>query len=194
MDVQIFSRQVQEGSPRWVPRNSARTNSNGEFRFAELQPGTYKVVTHEWMDNDRETTVPGGQLYGFPPVYYPGAADFASASTIQLTAGQTFQANISLVAPALLFGKDSGRHSAEISAENITVSPQGQRGPGYSLGYNRGRQTIEGQLPNGKYLVEAETFGQNFSATGAVNLAVAGAPAEGPAHGAGSKQFDHREC
>ncbi len=50
--------------------------------------------------------------------------------------------------------------------------------PGYSLGYNAEKQRIEGFLPNGSYLVEATTYGQN-SAAGAVNLAVAGAAAEG---------------
>ncbi len=96
-NVQIFSRQLQEGIPRWMPGTLVRANSNGEFRFAELLPGSYKLVTHELMDNDPAATVPGGQLYGFPPVYYPSATDFAAAGTIQLTAGQTFQADISLV-------------------------------------------------------------------------------------------------
>lgn len=175
--VQIFSRQVTEGMPRWVPRNTERTNSNGEFRFAELLPGAYKLVTHEWMD--RETMVPGGQPYGFPPVYYPGAGDFVSASAIQLTAGQTFHANISLVGQPYYSVKIPVVIPEPNFVPNISVSPQGQRSPGYSLGYNREKQTIEGQLPNGKYLVEAEIFGQNSSATGAVNLAVAGRPAEG---------------
>ncbi len=175
--VQIFSRQVTEGMPRWVPRNTERTNSNGEFRFAELLPGAYKLVTHEWMD--RETVVPGGQPYGFPPVYYPGAGDFVSASAIQLTAGQTFHANISLVGQPYYSVKIPVVIPEPNFVPNISVSPQGQRSPGYSLGYNREKQTIEGQLPNGKYLVEAEIFGQNSSATGAVNLAVAGRPAEG---------------
>jgi len=68
VNVQIFSRQVQDGIPRWIPGNSVPANSNGEFRFAELLPGSYKLVTHELMDNDPAATVPGGQLYGFPPV------------------------------------------------------------------------------------------------------------------------------
>jgi hypothetical protein len=62
---------------------------------------------------------------------------------------------------------------------NIGVSVQGHRGPGYSLGYNAQKQRIEGSLPNGNYLVEATTFGQN-SATGAVNIAVAGSAVDGP--------------
>jgi hypothetical protein len=181
VDVQLFARQVQDGSPRWMQKNSARTNSNGEFRFAELEPGTYKVLTREWMDNDPEATAPGGQLYGFPPVYYPSATDFASASTIQLTAGQTFQGDFSLVRQPYYPVKIPVTNTEQNGGMNVTVLPQGQRGPGYSLGYNRGRDVIEGQLPNGKYLVEAATFGPDFSMSGSVNLTVGGAPAEGPA-------------
>jgi len=181
VDVQLFARQVQDGSPRWMQKNSARTNSNGEFRFAELEPGIYKVLTREWMDNDPEATTPGGQLYGFPPVYYPSATDFASASTIQLMAGQTFQADFSLVRQPYYPVKIPVTNTEQNGGMNVTVLPQGQRGPGYSLGYNSGRAAIEGQLPNGKYLVEAATFGPDFSTSGSVSLMVGGAPAEGPA-------------
>lgn len=180
VDVQLFAKEVQDGSSRWVRRSSARTNSNGEFRFAELRPGAYKVLTSEWMDNDPETRVPGGQLYGYPPVYYPSATDFPAASTIQLTAGEIFQADLALIRQPYYPVKIPVTNGEENAGMNVTVSPQGQRGPGYSLGYRTGRQVIEGQLPNGKYLVEAATYGQN-SATGSVNLTVAGAPAEGPA-------------
>lgn len=179
VNVQIFSRQVQEGIPRWVQGASVHTNSNGEFRFAELLPGGYKLVTHEWMDNDPAATVAGDQLrYGFPPVYYANAADFAAAGTIQLAAGQTFDANFSPVLQHY-YPVRIPVVSAELnSGINVTVSMQGHRGPGYSLGYNAAKQRIEGLLPNGNYVVEAATFGPT-SSTGSVNLAVAGAPAEG---------------
>jgi hypothetical protein len=94
--MQIFFRRVQEGALRWTPGAQARANSNGEFRFAELSPGSYKVVTREMMDDDPADTEVGGQQYGFAPVYYPGVADFGSAGTIQLTAGQTFEAELSI--------------------------------------------------------------------------------------------------
>src|SRR5258708_39056113 len=83
---QIFSRQVQDGIPRWIPGISVPANSNGEVRFAELLPGSYKLVTPELMDNDPTATGPGGQLYGFPPVYLPSANAFAAASTNRLSA------------------------------------------------------------------------------------------------------------
>jgi len=181
INVELFSRQVQDGSPRWMPKNSTRTNSKGEFRFAELEPGSYKVLTLEWMDNDPEGTVPGGQVYGFPPVYFPSATDFAAASAIRLTAGEIFEADMSLVRQPYYPVKIPVTNTEHNRGMNITVSPQGQRGPGYSLGYNRGKDVIEGQLPNGKYLVEGASFGPDFSANGSVNLTVAGAPAEGPA-------------
>jgi hypothetical protein len=179
INVQIYSRQVQDGMPRWVQASMARTNSEGEFRFAELQPGTYKVLTNEWMDNDPVTTVSGGQLYGFPPVFYPGVADFASAATIPLTAGQTVQVDLPLTRQPYYPVSIPVANSDGNGGMNITVSMQGHRGPGYSLGYNPGKQAIEGSLPNGSYLVEASNYNQP-SSSGAVHLTVAGAAAVGP--------------
>jgi hypothetical protein len=178
--VEILFRRVQDGIPRWMPKTQTIANSNGEFRFAELEPGLYKVLTHEWMDNDPEATVPGGQLYGFPPVYYPSSADLASAATIQLAAGQTVQADFSLIRQHYYPVKIPVVNPEANGGINITVSPHGQHGPGYSLGYNSGKQAIEGQLPNGKYLVEAAVFVPDSSAAGSVNITVAGAPSQGP--------------
>jgi hypothetical protein len=177
VSVQIFTRHMQEGLPRWMPGTAVRTNSSGEFRFAELPPGAYKVMTHESMDNDPVATIPASQLYGFPPVYYPGVPDFAEAGTIELAAGQTVQADLSLTRQPY-FDVKIPVANGEIN-DGMRVSVRGQRGPGYSLGYNAGDQTIEGMLPSGNYVVEAATPGQN-SATGIVNLGVTGTPVEGP--------------
>lgn len=179
VSVQIFSRQVQDGLPRWVQRSQTQTNSNGEFRFAELPPGPYKLLTREWTDNDPTGTLPGGELHGFPPVYYPGVPDFGAAGTIQLLAGQSFHADVSLVRQPYYPVTIPVLNAEQNVGMNITVSVQGHPGPGYSLGYNPTKQTIVGQLPSGNYLVEATTYGQN-SAAGAVSIAVAGAAVEGP--------------
>src|SRR5579862_557536 len=93
--VDLFKRQAEEGTFHWRRSGTARANSNGEFRFAELAAGEYKVVTHELMDPDPATMFRGRQLYGYPPVYFPGAVDFTSASPIKLKAGQTFEADLS---------------------------------------------------------------------------------------------------
>lgn len=176
--VQLFSRQVQDGMPKWVQMGSTRANSNGEFRFAELLPGTYKLLSNESMDNDPATAIPGGQQYGFPPVYYPGVADFAAAGTIPLAAGQTVQADLPLTRQPYYPVRIPVANPELNGGMNISVSAQGHHGPGYSLGYNAQNQRIEGLLPNGNYLVEAATYGQN-SVSGSAHLVVAGAPAEG---------------
>jgi len=179
ISVQLFVRQAQEGALHWVQGAQTRANSNGEFRFAELSPGVYKVVTREMMDDDPADTVIGGQQYGFPPVYYPGVPDFASAGTIQLTAGQNYQADLSIVRQPYYPVRIPVANAEANGGVRVTVSVKGHRGPEYSLGYGGGKQRIEGFLPNGNYLVEASTFGLDAE-SGAVNVVVAGAPAEGP--------------
>jgi hypothetical protein len=173
--VQLFSKRVFDGFPRWTSGQTVRANSAGEFRFAELRPGSYKLVTNEWMDNDPVAATPGGQLYGFPPVYYPASADFSTAVSIELTAGETVEADLSLTRQAYypvripVASEDVGR--------GMRVTVQGQRGPGYELGFNMGAHRIEGTLPNGTYTVAASTFGENAS-NGKITLIVAGGPAE----------------
>ncbi len=178
INVQLFSRQVQDGLPRWTQGPSARANSAGEFRFAELQSGSYKIVTHELMDHDPITNLPGSQQYGYPPVYYPGASDFSAASTIQVSAGQEFEADLALTRQPYYPVRIPIGNAEGVGGLNVSV--QGQRGPGYALGYNASEQRIDGLLPNGNYVVEASTFGQN-PVSGSVTLRVTSSPTDGPA-------------
>ena len=178
IQVQLFFRQVQDGMPKWLPARSVRTNSNGEFRFAELQPGTYKLMTNELRDNDPAVTGPGGQQYGFPPVYFPGVSDYSAAGTVQLTAGQTVQADFPIAHQPYFEVEIPVANPGPNANLNVIVSVQGHSGSGYALGYNAEKQRIEGLLPNGKYLVEATTALNSASAQ--VSLTVNGAPAEGP--------------
>lgn len=177
MVLQLFSREVSDGLPRWSPGPTAQVNSSGEFRFAELGPGTYKLVTSEWMDNDPVSRFPGSQPYGFPPIYYPGVAEFSAAATIQLSAGQTFEVELSPVRQPYY---DVKIPVADSDANNgLNVFVQGQRGPVFELGYNLQGHRIEGLLPSGNYVIHASSFGPN-SANGTVSFRVAGEPLHGP--------------
>ena len=176
MEVEIYRRQVQNGSARWASAGTFRTWSNGEFRFPELTPGTYKLFTHELMDRDPLTFNPRGQLYGYPPVYFPGANSFAAGSPIQLSAGKTFKADISLTRREY-YPVEIGIANAPVGAPvGVEVSAGGEGGPGYSLGYNPQQQKIQGMLPDGMYTVKAVSFGQS-GATGTVDISVKGAAA-----------------
>ena len=188
--VQIFSKQVRNGLPRWVPGPSVRANSAGEFRFAELQAGSYKLLTHELMDNDPVATVPGGLVYGFPPVYYPGAEDFAAAAPIELLAGQTFEADLSLTHQPYYDVKIpvANREANGAEGQRISAGTQGAR-----IFASRTDDAIEGMLPNGNYVVEGEVISAE-SAAGTVNIKVAGGTVGRANHDARSKQIDQPEC
>jgi len=181
VNLELLIRRVQDGMPRWMPQASVVTNSNGEFRFAELPAGTYKLLTHEWMDmdNDPLSNLAGTQTFGFPPVYYPNGSDFSAAVPIPINAGQTLQADMSLVRQPYYPVKVPVVNAGENRGFNITVSLQGQHGPGYSLGFNQANHAIEGSLPAGRYLVEAASFGP-ISTSGSVHLTVGGGAIEGP--------------
>lgn len=178
VDVQLLSRQVHDGFDRWLPTANIQTRSDGSFRFAELTAGSYKVMTREFLD--RDPAISAAPSYGFPPVYFPAAADFSGGATIDLAAGQTFEANLTITDQPYYPVKIPVTSGEMNAGMDIRVTLQGRPGPGYSLGYNANSHTIEGLLPNGNYTVLAFTYGLD-SASGEVSLRVAGAPAEGPA-------------
>jgi hypothetical protein len=176
--VQLLRRQIQNGFSRWIPVAMAQTKSDGSFRFADLASGSYKVMTHEYMDHDPLNGLAGAQSYGFPPVYFPAASDFSGAATIDLGAGQTFEANLTVTDQPYYPVKIPVANGEMNAGLDVRVTLQGRSGPGYSLGYNASTHKIEGLLPSGNYTVQALSYGQD-SASGEVNLRVAGAPAEG---------------
>jgi hypothetical protein len=170
--IQLFMRQVQDGRRRWTSVQADVTNSNGDFRFADLMPGAYKVMTGEKLDTDSNVVVPGAQVYAFPPVCFPGVNDFGSGTAIQIGAGQTFQADFAVTRQPYFPVRIPIRNFAD-GPMNVRVLAEGHPGPGYALGYNPQSQRIEGLLPKGQYLVEATTFATS-AGTGSVNMTVAG--------------------
>jgi hypothetical protein len=173
--VQVYKRQVRDGRPFWAPVASASTRSNGEFRVANLAAGTYKIFTDELLDRDPITFDPVGQLYGYPPIYYPAASDFASASAITLEAGKTFQVELSPVLQPYYQVKIALPNLEAGAALNVSVALEGHKGPGYSLGYN-GESSVEGMLPNGTYTVEASVQQGQQTANGSLSINVRDAP------------------
>ena len=177
--LQAFRFQVQNGRGRWVAQGTAHSRSDGEFRFSELPAGSYKVFTTELLDRDPLTAVPGSQLYGYPPLYFPNADNFESASNIHLLTGATFHANLSLVKHRYYNVKVPVLNAPADGNLQVSVMAQGKPGPGFSLGYVNEDSAIEGMLPNGNYTLEGTNFGQQ-SANGTVNISIHDAGVNGP--------------
>ena len=180
IQVELYRRQVREGREHWDPAGRAMSRSDGEFRFAELSAGSYKLLTHELLDRDPLTFNPRGQLFGYPPVYYPAAPDFATAGVIRLSPGETFDAKVSPAKREYYPVKLGVTNAPAGLSMGIQVWPQGRAGPGYSLGYNTADGLIEGSLPDGTYTVQVTTQGPNAMA-GMLNITVRGAALSGPA-------------
>lgn len=178
VQVEIYRRQIQDGRARWASAGSFATFYDGVFRFSELSPGTYKLFTHELMDRDPLTFNPRGQLYGYPPVYFPGANNFGAGSTIQLSVGITFEADLSLRRREYYPVEISVTNAPEGAPVGVVVSAEGRGGPGYSLGYNQPAQKIQGFLPDGTYTVKVSSFGP-ASETGTADISVNGAAVTG---------------
>ena len=185
--LQVYRRQVQNGRARWLPVRGAQSTSDGQFRFAELPAGTYKLLTHELLDRDPITTDPlnlprsndpRGQLFGYPPVYYQSAPDFGSAATIQLAAGQTQTFNLSLVKLPYYRVKVPVINAPD-NGVAVSVYAHGRKGPGFSLGYNNSDHAIEGMLPDGTYTIEASRFGPD-GVTGIQTITIKGSAIDGP--------------
>jgi hypothetical protein len=188
--LQIFRQQVQDGRAHWIASGGTQSTSDGQFRFAELMAGTYKLVTHELLDLDPVNvdsllSDPRAPLFGYPPVYYQNAPDFDAATTIQVAPGQTQTVNLSLVkqhyyrvkVPVVTPTNASG--SDGLGAENgltVEVYAHGRAGPGFSLGFNAADHAIEGMLPSGSYTVEALSPG----VTGLQTITIKDAPINGP--------------
>lgn len=180
VQLQLYRRLVQGGRARWVFAKSAHSRLNGEFRFAELPAGTYKLFSAELMDRDSQTFSTRGQPYGYPPAYYPSAAGFDSAAEIRVSAGETSTANLSLTRQPYYSVKVPVINAPPGSGFNVSVFPVGHRGPGYSLGYSMREQAIRGMLPSGFYTIEATSYGQDSAVvTASGSLAVRGGPATG---------------
>lgn len=177
VEVELFGRQLRDGVAHWTSAGVVRSRSNGEFRFADLSPGTYKLFTREQLDRDPLTFDPRGQLFGYPPIYFPSANNFAAASTLQLTAGSRQQVTLTPVRRPY-YPVEIGVINAPAGGLEVNVFVAGQPGPGYSLGFNPGRESIQGSLPDGTYTVEATTFGPSV-ASGSISLVVNGAAVRG---------------
>jgi hypothetical protein len=178
MRVDLYRRQVQDGRARWDQAGTVTARSDGEFRLAELSAGSYKVFTQELLDRDPLTSNPRGQLFGYPPIYYPAASDFATAAVIRLTAGETFQASLTPVKREYYSVKLGIANAAVGVYPDVLVWRQGNEGPGYSLGYNPRDEAIEGLLPNGNYTVQVTSRG-TAAMMGIANITVSSAPVSG---------------
>jgi hypothetical protein len=179
MQVLLYSRAVQGGRTRWIQADSTQTRSDGEFRFAGLVAGTYRLFSAELNDRDPVTSSPRGPQFGYPPDYYPSATDFEGAALIHIAAGEVFQATLNPERKRYYPVKIGVANRAGNLSPQIDVWRDGHPGPGFALGYDDREGAVVGTLPDGNYVVKILGTSGNTLVSGVTNLSVNGGPATG---------------
>jgi hypothetical protein len=192
MQVLLYKRMVQGGRTRWVQTDNSQARSDGEFRFAGLQAGTYKLFSTELNDRDPVTSNPRGPQFGYPPDYYPSATDFEGGALIHIAAGEVFQATLTPERRRYYNVKIAIANRPNGWSPQVEVWRDGHPGPGFSLGYDEGEGTVIGSLPDGNYVVNIMGQSEKAVTSGTTNLSVNGGPATGMATLVGGSTLDVR--
>jgi Carboxypeptidase regulatory-like domain len=148
---------VREGRKHWEPMGNQSTGEDGRFHFANLRPGTYFLSAGPitpLMESVFE--VLSESRTGYPGVYFPGVPDMASASPIELSAGQTAEANFSLDEVPVY--KISGTISGYVPNQGVSLQLCDQAGTQVPMSYefspDNGRFDFRG-VPAGTYVLKA---------------------------------------
>lgn len=149
--------EIREGRRRWDSKGTAMTDEDGHFRFANLRPGNYYLsaapyapIPETMLDADERPTS------GYPGAYYPGVPDLASASPIQLAAGEKSEAN--LVLNEVPVHAISGTLSGYAPNQGVGIQlfdPSGvQVDQGVQFSPENGRFDVR-PVPAGSYVIKA---------------------------------------
>jgi hypothetical protein len=148
---------VREGRRHWESKGITNTDEDGRFRFANLMPGTYYLAAgpitpqvESLFDLDQKPKT------GYPSLYYPGVPDLASASPIQLSAGQQAEANFAINEVAVY--SVSGTISGYAPNQGVGIQLHNQSGSPLPIEVQfspeNGRFDMHG-VPAGAYVLKA---------------------------------------
>ena len=173
--VMLLHRQVQEGRYQWVQSDMQSTDSRGQFRFDNLGPGEYTIMSAEWAGDQPLVRPRFEPTRQYPPVFLGNVSGLSEAHKLQLHNGETLQTELHL-------------RAATYYPINVPVSPLGSEGGvnvrvlgsdgfnGFRLGFNARTEAVEGTLPNGAYTLLITHFGPPPSSSAVVPIQVAGRP------------------
>jgi Carboxypeptidase regulatory-like domain len=154
--VRLTAKAVRDGRKHWEARGQQRTDEDGRYRFANLMPGTYYLAAGPARDETR--ILPGAEKpkTGYPSMYYAGVPDLASASALQLAAGQHAQADFSMTAGPVYHV--SGSVTGHPPQQGVGFQFLSQSGDDLSLpirfNMEAGRFDVD-SVPAGNYVVKA---------------------------------------
>lgn len=173
--IQAFDRRMANGHPHWTIAGEARTRSDGSFRIANLEPGSYRLSTLASLDRPGLALNAHGPVWGYPSLYYPGTTDVSGAGVLTVGAGQQAEADIAVVRQQF-FPVIGVVHSSSGTPASFEILDSAGRQTGLSARFDRQDGTVHAAVPNGTWTIEAHVYGQSAE-WGSTTLQVNGAPA-----------------
>jgi hypothetical protein len=177
LSVQLLYFHIADGRKRWDLMNSTQTNDEGEFRIAGLRPGRYFLQAGPRFE---PTFIgqPGRRAReaAYRPVFYPGVNDLGSATPIDVSPGQQFEAELAL-APDPVFsvsGTITGvppGNSVEEVWPRIEIAYPNSNFVAVPIGAEPGNE-FHGKVPAGMYVLRAEvdTSGGSYRGEMPINV------------------------
>ena len=163
IEINLLRRTVDGGRTIWQQAGTAKTASEGAYRFAGLADGEYAIYTEPAMDSEPAVNPmdAGGGIarQGYASVFYPDARDLAGAAKIRLSGGEQEQANLALalepfhavtVTVVLPRGQASAAGQSGTAASAVITDSAGHELP-YRAGYNAVTHKLQALAPDGSY-------------------------------------------
>jgi Carboxypeptidase regulatory-like domain len=154
--VRLTAKPLRDGRKHWESRGQQQTDEDGRYRFANLIPGTYYLAAGPGIDDTLLLAGTERPKTGYASIYYPGVPDLASASPIQLAAGQHAEADFSMSAGPVY--RITGSVTGYPPQQAVGFQVFSQSGDDLSLPTNfhgdTGRFDVDG-VPPGGYVVKA---------------------------------------
>lgn len=163
MPVKLVRMRVVDGRRRWEQSGNGITDADGNFRIADLVPGTYLAAFGPSSDVSAGLGRSKSRPRGYAEIFFPEATDLSSAAAIDLSGGQQFEADESLKAEPLyhVTGSVAG-YTIPDSVALMLTNASGETMP-FAVQFKPETGQFETQAPSGSYNLRAEQFLQESS-------------------------------
>lgn len=174
VQVSLLKRQVQDGAYTWMQVNTRAAGPEGVFRFTNLEPGEYTIMSSEWAGDRAATPAPNEITEQYPPDFLGDSATFAGATKLQVRYGDELQTALQLRAAPffpVLVPVQNQPQNAPVSVRLVG----GDTFNGLRLGWDGRAGAVTGSLPAGSYTLLISSSGTQPAAA-SVPITVAGRP------------------
>ena len=159
--VRVLFRGAEDGNWELQQQSGLETNANGEFRKAELVAGRYFVVFGPGEESKQTLNAKNRARIGYGAAFYPGVADLASATPIDITPGKVQQVDMRM--PTVPFFRVSGTVSGIPPNEGARILVKDGSGEEFTnvstSSRNQGQYHLD-PLAAGSYTIEVQDYQQ----------------------------------